>query len=219
MTRQLIFLVALLPLLVACDAAPSRWQDWITDLVGGSAPAPPQATPLLPTPTLAAGAGAPTIEDPTSVPATEPPQTEATPIPETEAAATEAPGPFTGAFAGTIHGDAESSASLQLDMVQRGRQIEGTATLGEGVVVNAGGFCGAFDVPALTLNANDELDQVDGRQLSTTTTVEVNGFEVTVELEATLAPDGESMVAEATMYPPSLCGSNPTMSATLTRVE
>ncbi|HSM58942.1 MAG TPA: hypothetical protein VK879_22495 [Candidatus Sulfomarinibacteraceae bacterium] len=219
MTRQLIFLVALLPLLVACDAAPSRWQEWITDLVGGPSSTPPEGTPLLPTPTLATGAGAQTIEDPAGAPATEPPQQQATSTPETQTAAPEALGPFTGSFAGPIYGDAESSATLQLDLIQQDRQIEGTATLGQGLVVNAGGFCGAFDVPALKLNASDELEQVDGRHLSTTTTVEVSGFEITVELQATLAPDGETMVAEATMYPPSLCGATPTMTATLNRVE
>lgn len=227
--RQLIIIVVLVPFLVACDASPDRWQDWLSGLVGGVSPAAPDpGTPqMLPTPTLAPRAqptdGLADPGQPASQPqATLPAETDST-APGTgadtadlEAVASE---PFTGTFAGTIFGDEESSAALQLDLTQNGTQIRGTATVGEGLIVRAGGLCGSFDVPAMTLNASDELDHVDGRELSTTSTIEVNGFEIRVTLQATLALDGETMLAQATMYPPAFCGTDPTMTATLTRVN
>lgn len=218
--RHFIGLIVLLPLLVACDAGPSGLQEWITNLVRGSAPADQDpATPqALPTPTLAvredataAAADQPTLPSP----ATLTPEAQTSPT----VPATDAPEPFTGTFVGAIFGDEESSADLQLDLQQDGRQIEGVATVGEGLVVNAGGLCGSIDVPAMTLNASDELDRADGREISTTSTVQVEGFEVPVELRATLALDGKTLLAEATMYPPAFCGADPTMTATLIRVE
>lgn len=223
-SKHLLAFIILLPLLTACDAGTGRWQDWIAGLVGGSTsgvqgPATPE---LLPTPTLAAPVGPDDAASSDAAPttqATSQPLATATPTIEREPTTDEASEPFTGTFVGTIYGDAESSAPLQLDLVQNGRQVEGTATVGEGLRVNAGGVCGTFAVPPMTLNANDELDQVDGRHISTTSDVEVNGFEVPVELEASLALDGETLLAKATMYPPAFCGREPTMSAELTRVD
>ena len=217
MSKKLLTIFLLLPLLAACRGAPNQWQTWISDLLEG----PPATVPvpsddgapgLAPTPTLAAGAStdAPAPQ-PTAIPSDDPTTDEAPADPT--------PGPFTGTFAGTIEGYNDSSASLQLELVQRGRQIEGAATLGEGLVVNAGGVCGSFPIPATTLTARDELDQVDGRHLMTTTTVQISGLEIPVELDATLAPDGQTVAAQATIYPPSLCGRTPTLNAELTRVN
>lgn len=214
-------------LLAGCRAMPNQWQSWLDDLVAGDAtpvPVPPDdgAVPgLAPTPTLVPGlapTGAlpaqPTAPSPDEVPVDGDP-----PVEETPAEQETTSDPFTGTFAGTIQGHNDTSAQLQLDLVQSGRQIQGTATLGEGLVVNAGGVCGSFPIPATTLTARDELDHVDGRHLLTTTTVQVSGIDIPVELEATLAPDGQTVTAQATIYTPSLCGREPSLSAELTRVQ
>lgn len=214
--RRLIVLMALAPLLVGCGVSRDDLEQLIIDVVGGPPPniATPSAPLLAPTPTLASEV----LQD------AEPTQEVLTPVQETSEAPSEspedgAPGPFTGTFVGDILGDNDSSASLELALVQEGRHIEGTAALGEGLVVSAGGVCGTFPIPAVTLIASDELDQANGRHISTTTNVEVSGFEIPVVLEATLAPDGETVTAEATIHPPALCRSNPTMTATLLRVD
>jgi hypothetical protein len=222
----ILFLPLAAALLAGCRAAPNQWQAWFNDLIGAEpspVPVPPaggEAPGLAPTPTLATGAF-PTESPPVQATA---PSTAATPTGETgatqEAPPTDAtPGAFSGAFAGTIEGHNDSSAPLELQLEQRGRQIAGTATIGEGLVVSAGGVCGTFAIPATTLRARDELDQVDGRHLLTTTTVQVSGIEIPVELQATLAPDGQTVTAQATIYPPSLCGNTPTLNATLRRVQ
>ncbi len=213
---RLIVLLALLPILAGCGVSRNDLEQLIIDVVGGPPPniTTPSTPGLAPTPTLATDV----LQE------AEPTQRVLTPVQETSEAPAEAPeaagsGPFTGTFVGDILGDNDSSASLELVLVQDGRDIEGTATLGEGLVVSAGGVCGTFPIPAVTLIASDELEEASGRHISTTTNVEVSGFEIPVELEATLAPDGETVMAEATIHPPALCRSNPTMTATLVRVD
>ena len=223
--RRTYLLIALLPLLAGCGVSRSEWPDWLSDILQGPAPTvQPPATPVLrPTPTLAAvPQGGEPGEQPgaetTAPPAVVTPAQPTSPVPA-ETPGTEELGPFTGTFAGTVFGDRESSAPLELTLVQRGRQIEGAAVLGDGLIVSAGGVCGSFPIPAITLNASDELDQANERHLSTTTNVAVSGFEIPVVLEATLGPDGRTVVAEATMYPPALCRNNPSVTATLLRIE
>lgn len=209
---RLIVLLALLPILAGCGVSREGLEQLIIDVVGGPPPniATPSTPALAPTPTLATDV----LQE------VEPTQGDLTPVQEPGEAPEEAgSGPFTGTFVGDILGDNDSSASLELVLVQDGRDIEGTATLGEGLIVSAGGVCGAFPIPAVTLSASDELEEASGRHISTTTNVKVSGFEIPVELEATLAPDGETVMAEATIHPPALCRSNPTMTATLERVD
>ncbi len=210
-SANLVILALLAPLLVGCAGAPSPLQEFIGGLLGRPAPtqvAPPEQQ-LLPTPTLAAGSqpGAP-----------DEPQTGVTPPAPAETAVPSEFGPFTGTFEGVMFGDNDSSAPLELQLVQRGAAIEGAAMLGEGLVVRAGGVCGSFPIPAITINAADELDHAGERTLSTTTSVNVSGFDIPVELQASLDPDGDTVTASATIYPPALCGANPTVTATLTRV-
>jgi hypothetical protein len=201
--------------------------DWLADLLGVSprlqAPEGPQ---LQPTPTLVTE-GLDAEQNQIPAQPTSPLRATATAVaeddvpPPVESGAETAPGgqeggPFTGTFAGTVEGHNDSSATLQLDLTQSGEQVQGTATLGDGLVINAGGLCGTFPIPGMRLNASDE---VTGRELSTTTEVEVSGFVIPIELNATLSPDGQTVQAEAIMYPPSLCGNTPTVTATLERVD
>lgn len=211
---RLIALTVIMLLVAGCGVSRDDVEKLIIDVVGGPPPnIATRSTPVLaPTPTLATDVlePAPTQQGQTPVQGT----TEAP-----ESGPEEAANPFTGTFVGDILGDDDSSASLELVLVQDGRNIDGTAALGEGLVVSAGGVCGTFAIPAVTLMASDELDEVNGRHISTTTNVEVSGFEIPVVLEATLAPDGQTVTAEATIHPPALCRTNPTMTATLVRVE
>ncbi len=226
--KRLIIITAFLSLLTGCRGVADRWQQQIIEFFDDPpeilAPPTPALAPTTvseATPTLAAAAD----DDETAAGPDAEVQPPAAETPDSEAEAPGADegsgelGPFTGTFAGTVTGENDSSATLQLELVQRGRQIEGTATIGEGLVVEAGGLCGSFPIPATTLSASDELDQVDGRRLSTTSDVEVSGFVVPVELEATLSPDGQTVEAVATVYPPALCTNDPTVTATLRRVE
>lgn len=213
---RLLILMALMPLLAGCGVRRDDIEALLIDIVGGPPPniATPSTPALAPTPTLATDV----------LQGEESPQEVLTPVQETRELPGDAPeegrpGPFTGRFVGDILGDNDSSASLELVLVQEGRQIEGTATLGEGLIVSAGGVCGSFPIPAVMLSASDVLEEASGRHISTTTNVEVSGFEVPVELEATLAPDGETVTAEATIHPPALCRTSPTMTATLLRVD
>jgi hypothetical protein len=107
---------------------------------------------------------------------------------------------------------------LRLELVQQGAAVAGTATIGEGLHIDAGGFCGSFPVPALRLQADEVLDDPNSRSLSTTSNLSVEGFEIPVLLEATLSEDGQTITAAATLETPAVCANDPTISGTLSRI-
>lgn len=124
---------------------------------------------------------------------------------------------LTGTYEGTVYGDGGSSALLQLELVQQGTVVAGTATIGEGLRIDAGGFCGSFPVPRTRLQADEELDSPNSRHLSATSSVSVEGFEIPVVLEATLSEDGQSITTAATLDTPAVCTNDPTVTGTLVR--
>lgn len=202
--KRLLLAALFLVLIAGCTLSIGLWRLWVA--VGG-VPAAPGAggEPLAPTPTLATipeGAGGegggPDAVDPA---APQPGGTNA----------------LTGTYEGTVYGDGGSSALLRLELVQQGTTIAGTATIGEGLQIDAGGFCGSFAVPATRLQADEELDRADSRHLSTTSNVSVEGFEIPVRLEATLSEDGQSITAAATLDTPAVCTNDPTVTGTLVR--
>lgn len=205
-----IFALVAMVALAGCVPSADTLRDWV-GAIGG---APGERQPAL--------ADAVVEATPTLAPAVVPP-VEPRVAQEEVAAPTVAPpaiapgGPFSGTFVGTIAGDGGSEAPLRLELSQQGQSVGGTATLGEGLRINAGGFCGRFSVPAATFAASETLPAPDSRQLEASTTFDVEGFEIPLTLKATVAPDGETMAVEATLYTPVLCTNNPTVTGTLTR--
>lgn len=220
----LIPLVLVLAVLSGCSATDLLRQ--VTGVEGNppvvAQPAPAESQPpVVPTPTLAA-----TARSQERVPAPSPTavrnKVDVAAAPTTAAPATSAPpaaesGPLAGTFVGLLNGDGGSHAALVLELEQQGRIVSGIASLGEGITINAGGFCGRFAVPASTFEAREELDTADSRQLQTTTSVDVEGFLIPVDLTISLSPDGKTMTAEATLQTPALCANDPTLVGTLNR--
>jgi hypothetical protein len=212
-TRRLvgtIFALVAMVALAGCVPSADTLRDWVGAIGGAPGeqqPAPADAV-VEATPALA----------PAVVPPVEPPVAQGEDAAPTVAPPAIAPGgPFSGMFVGTIAGEGGSEAPLQLELSQQGQSVGGTATLGEGLRINAGGFCGRFSVPAATFAASETLPAPDSRQLEASTTFDVEGFEIPLTLKATVAPDGETMAVEATLYTPVLCTNNPTVTGTLTR--
>lgn len=180
-----------------------------------------QAVRPLATPTLAPGAGDMDIRPrltpdadgalPTAALPTATPPKMATPT-----FTRPAEGAFAGEFAGTAYGDNDSTAPIALDLTHRSGQLSGTVGIGAGLEVAAGGLCGTIPVPPTEFRTEAPL-AAESRRLETTATIPVKGFEIEVELVATLSDDGQVMTAEATMFTPGLCSRDPVIEATLDR--
>lgn len=185
--------------------------------------APEQAGPpvqMQATPTLSPGAGAAdagppvTREAQAAVPTALAPT--ATPPGTAPPSAGPVAGSFAGQFAGTAYGDNDSTAPIALDLTHRDGEVAGTARLGAGLEVTAGGLCGTIPVPPTTFRTEAPL-ATGSRRMETTATIPVEGFEIEVELVATLSANGEIMTAQATLFTPGLCSRDPQIEATLDR--
>ena len=120
----------------------------------------------------------------------------------TYAAGTAVSRPFTGTFTGTGYGDFGSSAPLTLTLTQRGNTVEGTAVIGDGLEVNAGGFCGTAVVPATSATANGTTTNRQPRHLSANIPFQVSGMDITARATGDLTADGQELhVIEFTMNP------------------
>lgn len=206
--RRLLITVFFVMVAGGCAVTLALWRLWTGAGDGpttqGAQGIPVMEGEIIATPTLAAGYGG--VTGP------------AAPIGPTPAAQSSGGNALTGTYEGTISGDGDSTALLRLELVQQGTAVVGTATIGEGLQINAGGFCGTFPVPALRLQADEQLDSPDSRRFSATTDIAVEGFEIPVFLEATLSEDGQTITAAATLETPALCANDPTVSGTLARV-
>jgi hypothetical protein len=130
-----------------------------------------------------------------------------------------AAGPFEGVFTGTVKGDNGSKTTLTLDMADRQNVVSGEATLGKGLVVNAGGVCGKIAIPASSMIAEGEKSPKHPDELSAEATIEVNGMEITVEVEGEISADGETLDVTAKINTPWMCGRDPVITGTLTKVN
>lgn len=128
-------------------------------------------------------------------------------------------GPFKGVFRGRVAGDYGSKAFLTLNLTDRDYNVEGTASLGSGLKVNAGGFCGSASLPARSMWAEGTKSPKRPNELAIEAPIDVGGFEVTVEVEGKLSADGETLEVEATIDTPWVCGRDPVISGTLTRID
>jgi hypothetical protein len=128
-------------------------------------------------------------------------------------------GPFQGEFTGQVTADRGSKATITLDLTDQNNLVAGTVTLGKGLVVNAGGVCGTAVVPAGTILAEGEKLAKHPRDLSAEATMDVGGMEVTIEVEGELSADGETMDVSAKINTPWMCGRDPVIMGTLTKVS
>lgn len=124
--------------------------------------------------------------------------------------------PYSGTFSGTVYGHNNSSAFLTMELDQQGNLVEGTATIGEGLEVR-GGFCGVAEVPAGTEPVSGSSDPANPRKLRGSTSFEVQGFPVTITVNALMRSDNKTVDATTQIDLPGLCGSDPVLSGTLYR--
>ena len=129
-----------------------------------------------------------------------------------------AEGLFDGTFQGTIYGDKGSSAPIQLQLSQDGRQVVGNVELGSGLYVN-GGMCGAGYVPGGAQSAGGQVSASNPRRLYAESSFKVSGFKVTIDLVGVASADGKEVDAQAKIDLPWLCGRDPVLSGTLYRIQ
>ena len=122
--------------------------------------------------------------------------------------------PFEGTFHGRVKGDNGSSAPISLVLNQKGKKVEGTVFLGEGLYVDAG-ICGAATVPAVTQSAAGQTSAKNPRHLSAQSAFKVSGLNVKLKLDGDLSADGETLKAKAKIDLPWICGGDPIISGTL----
>jgi hypothetical protein len=215
-----LILVGMLLALTACagqadtvDSLTQQALDWLMGEGAPAAAASPTAT-LLATPTLAPTLRATRLQ-PTATreqPPTATATRQAAPAPTMAPAA----GAFEGDFTGVAYGDGDTTATIALALTHRNDEVAGTVTIGNGLRVSAGGFCGAVPVPATVFVVQTPLS-AQSRQLETTQFLNVDGFDIEVALVATLSADGQSMTAKATLFTPALCSRDPVIQAELSR--
>ena len=125
---------------------------------------------------------------------------------------------FIGTFTGTVAGDKGSETTITLDIDSIGHTVTGNASLGRGLIVDAGGFCGAATLPATSMRAEGVVSASNPDELTADATIDVGNFEVKVEVTGELSADGESMELAAEIDTPWLCGRDPVITGTLTKV-
>jgi hypothetical protein len=126
--------------------------------------------------------------------------------------------PFQGIFYGWVHGDQNSQAPMILDLTQGDGIVQGDIYLGEGLVVD-GGFCGTASVPAGMQSASGLNDSKDSGEFSASTSFQVQGLDIDVEIASRIADDGGSLTAEARIDLPWFCGEDPVVSGTLLKYQ
>ena len=127
-------------------------------------------------------------------------------------------GPFNGKFQGKVYGDQGSQAPMTLNMSQLGDQVQGTATLGQGLYVD-GGWCGKANIPAISQGGTFKTSPYDPNRVLFNTTFEVQGFKIGVNLDGKISPDGEILTADARVDLPWFCGKDPVINGYLSKTQ
>ena len=129
-------------------------------------------------------------------------------------------GPFQGTFKGTAIGDQGSSAPLALSLLQNGSIVTGTATVGDGIEVDTGGFVcpGMVAVPSGTIGVNGIVSGQDPRHLEAQSSLSASGLTITAEVLAELSADYNTMNVQLKLNIPWPCHGT-TIKGTLTRSE
>lgn len=133
-----------------------------------------------------------------------------------EAAISGRVGPYEGTFEGYAYGDRSSKAPIMLDLVHRGNKVEGTVSIGDGLVVS-GGFCGTVQVPAIAQYVEGQTVRWNPNRLVVDPTFDLGGFDITVDFESNVSANGEVITAEAEIDLPWFCGRDPVLTSTLYR--
>jgi len=102
---------------------------------------------------------------------------------------------YQGTFTGTATGDSGSSAQLTLNLLQNGTEVSGTATIGEGLMVDTGGFVclGVVSIPSGTIDVQGSVFSQDLRHLEATSSVTAKGLTITGSVTADMSQDGRNM--------------------------
>jgi hypothetical protein len=167
------------------------------------------AAPTLPVPD-AGGAATPTLA--AAPVATIPPA----PVEATLPAVGGSAAAFNGRFAGTLTSDDGSTAPVSLDLTQTGSTVAGDIAIGDGLTID-GGNCGAQAIPAGGRSVSGQVDPSNPNHIEVSAGYEVQGFNITAELIADLAPDGNSLNGQINLSLPFLCGRNPVIAGSLAR--
>ncbi|HSG15123.1 MAG TPA: hypothetical protein VLE70_02220 [Anaerolineae bacterium] len=125
---------------------------------------------------------------------------------------------FDGTFQGTIYGDKGSSAPIELQLAQRGRNVQGNVAIGSGLYVN-GGMCGSGYIPGGAQSAGGRVSASNPNRLYAESTFKVSGLKVSIDLTGIASDDGEEVDAQAKIDLPWLCGRDPVLSGTLYRTQ
>jgi hypothetical protein len=127
-------------------------------------------------------------------------------------------GPFQGTFKGTAIGDQGSSAPLALSLLQNGSIVTGTATVGDGMEVDTGGFVcpGLVAIPSGTIGVNGIVSGQDPRHLEAQSSLSASGLTITAEVLADLSADYNTMNVQLKLNIPWPCHGT-TIKGTLTR--
>ena len=125
-------------------------------------------------------------------------------------------GPYQGIFSGSVRGDRDSQAPITLDLIQRGEDISGTVSIGEGLFID-GGMCGAVAVPATEQAVTGKTVKGHPDQLDTELSFNVSNIKIVVNLESRISADGKNIEAEARIDLPWLCGRDPVIRGELER--
>jgi hypothetical protein len=179
-------------------------------------PTPPAEAVVIPSPTPIPAATATPTALPTNTPVPAPVDT---PTPVPSPTPTSAPRlPFDGTFEGVINGDAGSSAVVSIDMTQTGTNLAGTATVGEGLLVDVGGgFCpGVQEVPATTMDLAAETSASNPRHLEESSNLVVRGYTIGIKIVVDVSAEGDVMNVRMDLLMPWPCRSV-TMQAALAR--
>ena len=133
-----------------------------------------------------------------------------------EGVSADAEGPYEGTFYGVARGDRSSYALISLDLTHRGDWVEGTLALNRGLYVD-GGFCGAVNLPATEQAVEGWTAAKDPSHLEANPTIDVGGFDLTIDFESDVSDEGDIITAEAKVDLPWFCGRDPGLTATLYR--
>ena len=167
------------------------------------------AAPTLPVPDVG-GAATPTLA--AAPVATLPPA----PVEATLPAVGGGAAAFNGRFAGTLTSDDGSTAPVSLDLAQTGSTVAGDIAISDGLTID-GGNCGAQAIPAGARSVSGQVDPSNPNHIEVSAGYEVQGFNITAELIADLAPDGNSLNGRINLSLPFLCGRNPVIAGSLAR--